>query len=174
MSLVLSERFGCLPWTAFIVSVAFSLFSLALFSAVKLIIGFWKIVLLLLCMLLWCTIHCDVPECPASSLTHISIVAMCLHCTDYHINGSCSPGIHLVVICESSENVIALCCCCCYYVVCCCDVPFAVMLQSAPHPCSHTSALLLCVFIALTITSMAPALPAFTWLSAVITDNLSE
>ena len=51
--------------------------------------------------------------------------------------------------------------------VCYCDVPFTVMLQSAQHPCSHTPALLLCVFIALTITSMAPALPAFTLLSAV-------
>ena len=51
--------------------------------------------------------------------------------------------------------------------LCVYGVPFVIVWINAPHPASHTSALLMCVFIALIITSMAPALPAITLLSAV-------
>ena len=44
---------------------------------------------------------------------------------------------------------------------------FTVMLKSAPHPFSHTSAFPMCVLIAFTTASIPPAAPAFTWFSAV-------
>ena len=46
-------------------------------------------------------------------------------------------------------------------------LPLTVMLQSAPHPFSHTPALLMCVLIAFTTASIPPAAPTFTLFSTV-------
>ena len=43
-----------------------------------------------------------------------------------------------------------------------------MIIQSASHPYSHTPALLLCVLITFSITSMTPPSPAFTLLSAML------
>ena len=106
----------------------------------------------------------DVFECSTSVYTHINIGVVCLHPSYDGFNGFTLPCF---------GSVIAYC----LWKV----VPFKsplfcgwflqlplVMLPSATDPYLHTSISFLYVFIAPTITSMAPHSPAFAWLSPIV------
>ena len=116
------------------------------------------------CLWFLFTIHCDIHKCTTPPFTYASVVDMCPHCIQYHTNGSCFTCSHFVVGCGVWQGP--------YFADCVFCLPLTVMFHSAPHPFSHTPALLMCVLIAFNITSMAPASPALTSLSAVGFDKV--
>ena len=92
------------------------------------------------------TIICYAHECSTSHFTHTNIVNVCIDSIHNSLYSSCCSSLHSVLSCSFHFVVVVL------------YLQFlAVMFQSAAHPISHTSALLMWVLIAFTTVSINPA-----------------